>query len=503
MRCPIYLLYLFLVAGCTMNEKENLGVFDEAADVGEVSLPGRSIYHADQDQYHLQGAGENMWSGEDAFHFLWKKMSGDFILDSEIRWTGGGGHEHRKAGLSIRETLEGGSRHVSAAYHGGDGLMSMQYRIEPDSVTLEQSVPDRHLAVMRLEKQGRQVRMYACKPGDPIQKIGEIALPFDSSSFHVGLFVCSHDSDTLEKAVFRNTRLTIPAKPDFIPYQDYIGCRLEILDIASGSRKVIYKSQTPFEAPNWSPDGSFLVVNSEGRLYRIPADGGKRTLIDTDFADANNNDHGFSPDGKTLALSHHVSDRPPGRNSVIFTVPVDGGVPARITEKSPSYWHGWSPDGATLIYTANRNGQWDIYGIPAKGGEEFRLTDASGLDDGSEFSFDGKHIWFNSNRTGSMEIWKMNADGTDPVQITDDPFQNWFPHQSPDGRWLIYLAYPPEVDPWDHPYYQHVTLRLMNLGERTTRTVAYLYGGQGTINVPSWSPDSKKVAFVSNTEALK
>lgn len=486
-----------------MKPSENFGIFEQAVDVGNVRLAGESRYDPETDRYHLKGSGENMWFGEDAFHFLCKKMSGDFILDAEVQWIGEGGHEHRKAGLSIRETLESGSRHVSAEYHAGDGLMSLQYRLEPDSATLEQSAKDRYLPVIRLEKQGDQIRMYACKPGDLMEQIGEIELPFDSTFYYIGLFVCSHDSGAIEEAAFKNTRLTIPAKPDFAPYRDYIGCRLEILDIPSGSRKVIYESQTPFEAPNWSPDGSFLVVNSQGGLYRISPEGGRLTAIDTDFATSNNNDHGFSPDGKTLALSHHAADRSPGKNSVIYTVPVSGGVPVQITEKSPSYWHGWSPDGKILIYTANRNDRWNLYGIPSAGGEEFQLTDTPALDDGSEFSFDGKHIWFNSNRTGTMEIWKMKADGSDPVQITDDPFQNWFPHQSPDGRWLIYLAYPPEVDPWDHPYYKRVTLRLKDLKKGTSKVIAYLYGGQGTINVPSWSPDSKHVTFVSNTDALK
>lgn len=495
-------LILIIITGCTMNQSKSLGVFESASDVGPIQLAGGSYYDPATGHYRLKGAGDNMWFGKDAFHFLWKKTSGDFILDADVEWIGRGNHEHRKAGLSIRETLDSGSRHVSAEYHAGDGLMSMQYRMEPDSMTLEQSSRDRHLSVMRLEKRGNIIQMFACKPGDLLQQVGEIELPFDSTSFYLGLFVCSHDSNTVEEAIFKNVRLTVPAKPDFIPYQDYIGCRLEILDIESGSRKIIYESQTPFEAPNWSPDGSFLVVNSQGKLYRIPPEGGALTEIDTDFATSNNNDHGFSPDGKMLALSHHAQDRPAGRNSIIYTVPVEGGVPTQITENSPSYWHGWSPDGKTLIYTANRSDQWDLYSIPAKGGNEFQLTNNPGLDDGSEFSSDGTHIWFNSNRTGTMEIWRMNADGSDPVQITDDPSQNWFPHQSPDGKCLIYLAYPPEVDPWDHPYYKQVTLRLIRLKDMSSEVMAYLYGGQGTINVPSWSPDSRRVAFVSNSDGL-
>ncbi|MFC1569470.1 TolB family protein [bacterium] len=485
-----------------MKSNKFIGVFKTASDVGKVKLSGASQYDSQTEEYKLYGAGTNMWFGEDEFHFLWKRMSGDFILDSKVTWIGEGKHEHRKAGLMIRENLETGSRHVSAQFHAGDGLMSMQYRLEVDSMTLQQASEDIYLPVMRLEKIGKTVRMSAAKPGEIMQSVGEIELPFDSTTFYIGLFVCSHDSDVVEEAVFSNTRLTLPAKEDFVPYQDYIGCRLEILDIESELRKTIYQSKQPFEAPNWSRDGSFMVVNSQGKLYRIPAKGGLLTLIDTDFATSNNNDHGFSPDGTQLAISHHAADREQGKNSVIYTLPVAGGLPKQITEKSPSYWHGWSPDGKTLIYTANRNNQWDLYGIPAEGGQEFQLTDNQSLDDGSDFSKDGQTIWFNSNRSGSMEIWRMKADGSEQTQITDDAFQNWFPHESPDGKQLIFLSYPPEVDLGDHPYYRKVMLRLINLEDMSIRVVAYLYGGQGTINVPSWSPDSKKVAFVSNSDGL-
>jgi len=290
------------------------------------------------------------------------------------------------------------------------------------------------------------------------------------------------------------------AKKDFVPYKDYIGSRLEILDVETGLRKIIYRSEIPFEAPNWTKDGNYLIFNSKGLIYRIPVEGGNPELINTDFANANNNDHGISPDGKNIAISHHAKDRTVGENSVIYTLPINGGIPKLLTDKSPSYWHGWSPDGKNLIYTAKRNNQWDIYRIPVTGGEETQLTNNPFLDDGSEYSTDGNLIWFNSNRSGTMQIWRMKADGSDQAQITFDEYQNWFAHQSPDGKNIIYLSYPPEVNSWDHPYYKHIMLRIMNSTDFKPKVIAHLYGGQGTINVPSWSPDSKKVAFVSNSE---
>ena len=162
---------------------------------------------------------------------------------------------------------------------------------------------------------------------------------------------------------------------------------------------------------------------------------------------------------------------------------------------APSYWHGWSPDGKTLAYCAQRNGEFDIYTIPAAGGEETRLTTAKGLDDGPDYSPDGQYIYFNSERTGHMQIWRMHADGSAQKQVTFDDLNNWFPHISPDGKSMVFLSY--EKDVTGHPPNKDVQLRIMTLADGQIKVLAKLFGGQGTINVPSWSPDSTKVAFVT------
>ena len=248
------------------------------------------------------------------------------------------------------------------------------------------------------------------------------------------------------------------------------------------------------EAPNWTPDGKDLIYNSQGLLYRIPAAGGAPIKIDTGFAIRCNNDHGISPDGKTIVISDQSQN---DHQSVIYTLPIGGGTPKRITEHSPSYWHGWSPDGKTLAYCAQRDGQFGIFTISVNGGSETRLTTAETgkLDDGPDYSPDGKHIIFNSDRTGKMQLYRMNPDGSDVEQITKDVRNNWFGHVSPNGKWMVYLSYEPEVK--GHPANKDVELRLMNMDDHTIKTLAKLFGGQGTINVPSWSPDSKRVAFVS------
>ncbi|MGE5496652.1 MAG: TolB family protein, partial [Syntrophothermus sp.] len=214
--------------------------------------------------------------------------------------------------------------------------------------------------------------------------------------------------------------------------------------------------------------------------------------VNTGAAVKCNNDHGISPDGKELVVSHHGQDG----KSMIYVLPVSGGEPRLVTSKGPSYWHGWSPDGKTLAYCAERGGEFDVYTIPVTGGEETRLTTAPGLDDGPEYSPDGEYIYMNSVRTGQMKIWRMKADGSDQVQITpDDQYGDWFAHPSPDNKWLIFVSYDKSVE--GHPANKNVALRLMPVGGKEVKVIARLFGGQGTINVPSWDIDNKTAAFVS------
>jgi Tol biopolymer transport system component len=269
-----------------------------------------------------------------------------------------------------------------------------------------------------------------------------------------------------------------------------IESRLEILTVATGKREVVYSAREHFEAPNWSRDGTHLIFNQEGRLYVLPLDEREPKPLDTGFADRCNNDHGLSPDGTRLAVSHHSAE-----GSLIYVLPSSGGAPRLVTPRGPSYWHGWSPDGKTLAYCAERNGNYDVYTIPVEGGEETRLTTAPGLDDGPDYAPDGS-IWFNSVRTGVMKIWRMNPDGSDQTQVTaNEEWADWFPHPSPDGKQVVFLSYDRSVE--GHPANKDVVLRLMPLAGGEPRVVARLFGGQGTLNVPSWSPDSTRFAFVS------
>jgi Tol biopolymer transport system component len=212
-----------------------------------------------------------------------------------------------------------------------------------------------------------------------------------------------------------------------------------------------------------------------------------------------NNDHGLSFDGKMLAISS-TAKLPSGKSgSMIYTVPVKGGIPTAITKDVPSYWHGWSPDGKILVYCAERNGDYDVWGIPSKGGDEFQLTKSKGLDDGPEYAPDGKKIYFNSVRSGLMKIWRMSPDGSDQEQASSGKFNDWFAHISPNGKQMVYVSYPPDVPANSHPNNKRVLLQIQSTNAQDAKVLAYIYGGQGTMNVPSWSPDSKTIAFVSFT----
>jgi Tol biopolymer transport system component len=270
---------------------------------------------------------------------------------------------------------------------------------------------------------------------------------------------------------------------------------LETVDIHTGERRVLKEFDYVIEAPNWTQDGRTLVYNSGGKMYTYELATGEISEIDSDFAIDCNNDHVLSPDNAQLAISHFTNEDATSR---IYILPLSGGKPVLVTDKGPSYLHGWSPDGERLAYCAERNGQYDIYTISVSGGEESQLTDEPGLDDGPEYSPDGRHIWFNSTRTGLMQIWRMETDGSNLTHMVEEDANCWFPHVSPNGKWVAYIAYGKgDVEAGDHPPNKNVELRLVPAEGGTSKTIVKLFGGQGTMNVNSWSPDNRTLAFVS------
>ena len=477
------------------------GLFDGTGDVGPVKHEGAVSYDPADQAYTISGSGANMWAHNDEFHFAWKELAGDFILTADMALQGEGVDPHRKIGWMIRTSLERDSAYVDVAVHG-DGLTSMQYRPKRGDETFEVRTAVKAPDVVQLERRGGRYYMAVAKRGQAfvVSELDSVELP---DEVYVGLFVCSHNADVVETARFTNVRITRPAPEDLVPYRQYIGSRLEVMDVATGRRRVLHTVTDSLQAPNWTRDGKALVYNRNGKLYRFELASSKIEELNTDFADRNNNDHVISNNGKRIAISHHSKEHDGA--SHIYVLPIEGGKPRIVTKLAPSYLHGWSPDDQWLVYTGGRNDQWDIYKIRADGsGNEIRLTTHQSLQDGAEFAPDGKHIFYNSSQSGSMEVWQMKADGSDHQQITDDRLNNWFPHPSPDGSQMVVLSFGAEVAADDHPFYTPVTLRLIDMaklanGEVEPTVIAYLYGGQGTINVPSWSPDGKSIAFVSNS----
>lgn len=493
---------LFAAAGGTV------GQFSGHGDVGAPAIAGSTSYDELRQEYRMTAGGINMWGKTDQFQFAWNKMKGDFILFARVEFLGQGVDPHRKAGWIVRQTLDADSPYADACVHG-DGLTSLQFRRTKGAETEQAVVPLTGGDVIKFERRGRQFIFSSARYGETFTSTTLDELDLGDEVF-VGLFLCSHNGEVKEEVVFKDVRIVRPPKEGYVPYRDYIGAHLEILNVHTGKREIVYSSPEQFEAPNWLPDHKTLLINvsgpgpNKGHLKTFDLVTKQIGNFDTGFATRNNNDHVLTFDGKQLGISHHSADD--NGRSVIYKLPATGGTPVRVTPKSPSYFHGWSPDAKWLVYTGGRkhtpeatSDKYDIYKIPADGGEEIRLTDAAGLSDGPEFTPDGKYIYFNSTRSGLMQLWRMKPDGSQQEQVTNDEFNNWFPHISPDGKWIVFISYGQDIKPEEHPYYKHVYLRMMPASGGQPRVIAYLFGGQGTINVPSWSPDSTRVAFVSNT----
>ena len=484
----LLLASLTLAFASAQSNPEAIGLFESHVDVGTNLHAGAAHFDRATATYSVTGSGENMWFGVDDFQFVWKKMSGDVAISANIAFRGDKGNNHRKAVLMIRQSLDGNSPSVDVARHG-DGLTSLQFRDAAGADTREVQTDFVSPQRVRLEKRGDFFYAFVAGKDGQLHPAGASTKVTLAEAFYVGIGVSAHDKDDLQTAVFSDVKVESLAPADRTKVVLY--STLETVQVASGDRRVAYVAQAHFEAPNWAHDGSYFLLNQGGGIYRLAVNGGEPTRIDTGAQNKCNNDHGIAPDATMIA----VSDASQTGKSMVYTLPIAGGTPRQVTANAPSYWHGWSPDGSTLAFTGQRGENFDIYTIPVNGGEEKRLTTAPGLDDGPEYSPDGTWIYFNSERTGQMQIWRMHADGTGQEQVITDQTNDWFPHISPDGKWMVFLSYGKDVS--GHPPDKDVALNLMSMSDKSVHVLAKLFGGQGTINVPSWSPDSTKVAFVS------
>jgi len=472
-----------------------LGIFEGQSDVGSVVPPGTLAYNSTSGVYTIDAAGANLWSTTDGFHFVWKKVTGDLSLTADIDFPiSTGNHDpHRKAVLMLRQSLDADGVYADAAVHGS-GMTALQYRRSRGATTqdieLNIALPRR----VRLEKRGDTITMFLSIAGEPLHQAGaSIKLHLDGP-FYAGIGVSSHNKDAVEKASFSNMEMkTLTSGAGTEKMSLY--STLQTIGIEDNFRRamVILSERGYFEAPNWSRDGKQLIFDRGGQIWTIPAEGGEAEKLETGATTRCTGSHGLSPDGKLLATSCATSGRPETR---VYIVPSGGGSPRLVTENPNSYFHSWSPDGKTILFTRPEKGSLNIYSIPAEGGEEKALTTGSGVSDDPDYSADGRYIYFNSDRAGGpMQIWRMHADGSMPEEVTHDDFNNWTPHPSPDGKSVVILSYDKGVT--GHPANKDIALRILNIADGKIRVLVNLVGGAGSINVPSWAPDGSHFAFVS------
>lgn len=280
---------------------------------------------------------------------------------------------------------------------------------------------------------------------------------------------------------------------------------VHVADVSGAVEEIWSSDGLLVEAPNWTLDGSALLLNAEGDLWRLPVDAPTLERVPTTGHPPLNNDHVLDPDGRHVYAS--------ADDWHIYRIPLDGGAAVRVTggpEDRPGlmhFLHGVSPDGRTLALiglepASGRPGDFgtarsNVYTLEADGSGLRRLTDDDAPTDGSEYSPDGRWIYFNTERfDGHAQIARMRPDGSDLEQLTVDRSVNWFPHLAPTGPYATYLAYPPGTT--GHPADRPVEVKLVERDRwREPRTVAAVPGGQGTTNVNGWHPAGTRFAFVS------
>ena len=486
-------LYTCAICAGAQTPAKSLGIFEGHADVGKVTPGGTFAYSAKTGAYTLTAAGWDLWAAEDDFQFAWKKLTGDISITADIDFPVKEGvhHRYRKAMLMFRQTLDTDAKYADVAVHGA-GMTALQYRrakgANTQDIEIRTTMPKR----LRLEKRGDVFTMFVSSNGEPLHQVGaSIKMHFDEP-FYVGIGVSAHNREFPEKAVFSNVEIKpLTAATESAKLVLYSTLQTLPVDDAARQAMVLLSEPAHSMAPNWSHDGSTIYFTRDGRIETIPAAGGTPQELNVGGLVSCSGSHGFSPDGKLFALSCATPDRNDRR---VFIIPAGGGTPRQITENT-GYFHSWSPDGKTILYTRGTKGGLTIYAISADGGPETALSDGKGVSDDPDYSPDGKWIYFNTDRWGGMQIARMRPDGSGIEQMTHDEHKNWTPHPSPDGKSVVFLSYDPSVT--THAANKDIALRILSPEDGKIRTLVNLVGGDGTMNVANWSPDSTRIAFVS------
>jgi len=484
---------VFLLAGLCLaqpSHAQSVGIFDGQSDVGAVTPAGSAQFDSATGVYTLTSSGANLWGTTDGFHFVWKKLSGDAALSADIDFPARAGthSEHRKAILIFRQNLDADSAYADAAQHGS-GLTGLQFRMAKGDTTRSIELNIDAPARVRLEKRGDSFTMFVSRHGEPLHQSGATIKLHLDGPFYAGIGLCAHDEHAVETATFSHL--------EFMPlgaHAPLVYSTVQAIGIDPGAPRstVAFAGLGRAMAPNWSRDGSTLLFTQDGGLYSVAADGtGAPRRIDTGMASGCAGSHGFSPDGRWLAASCAV---PGMAGNHVVILPAAGGT-ARLLTEEVSYFHSWSPDGKTILFTRGNRTTNNIYAISVDGGPVKALTEGTGISDDPDYSPDGKYVYFNTDRWGGMQIARMRPDGSNVEQITFDNFHNWTPHPSPDGKSIVLISYPPEVT--THAANKDITLRLLSTADNKIRVLTNLVGGDGSMNVANWSPDSKRLAFVS------
>jgi Tol biopolymer transport system component len=383
----------------------------------------------------------------------------------------------------IRQSLDADSAYADAAVHG-DGLTSLQTRDAKSAATHEIQASVTGPARVRISKRGEWFYMSVAGEGGELRPAGGWLKAAIEGTFYVGIGVCAHNKDAVERAVFSNVELTPPGQEALRPWST-----IETVTVASTDRRAVFTTEGYVGAPTWSPDGAALVFVEKERLWRVAASGGMPERIETGAGLVCSRSYGFAPDGRTLAFTARTRPGEQGLDQ-IYVMPAAGGKVRRVTKESPSRFSGWSPDGKMLIYSGERGGSTSVLTMPAKGGEETLLIQGAAE---AEYSPDGQHIYFSSLRGAEQQVWRARADGSGAEQVTTGPMINWSPHLSPDGKLLAFLSGLPNSR-------GEVQVRVMSLGDGGIRVMGSLWHWGAMMEAPCWSPDSKRLTFLSSSE---
>ena len=480
----------------------SLGLFESQSDVGSVNPAGTANFSAATGVYTLTAAGANTWYHVDNFHYLWKKASGDMVLTANVTFPAHTyTHDpdpHRKGILMFRQSLAAGGEYVGAAVHGS-GLIALQFRRERGANAADVELNIDAPRTVRIEKHGDTFTLFLSRKGEPLQQVGASVTLHFKEPFYVGLGAVSHDVKTTDVVEFSHVSLEpLPAAAESL--QPALYSTVQTISINDQFRRaiVVRSVKAYVQSANWAPDGKSIYVHEGGHIQKIPyldpPAGGTPQLIDTGRLVGCSGNFGLSPDGKLLAVS--CSEAAGGQHDVYVLPAAGGGTPRKVTNgATSSYFHAWAPDSRSIAFTRGRAGKADIFTIPVDGGTEARLTNDT-LNDGPDYSADGRFIYFDSWRSGGLQIWRMQPDGSAAEQITDDDNLNSSPHVSPDGKAVAFLSEPPGHTTTDGPDTGSTSLKVIGAADGLIRTVASFRGNRGSFSMYGWG-DATHLAFVS------